>query len=111
VLSIRSISLGNLGRYEEAISSFDRAIQIKSDKDQSWNNRGVALANLGRYEEAISSFDRTLQIKPDDPNSYYNKACAYSLQNQIELAFREPSKSHPTRTRRDSRNGKDRLRF
>ena len=45
------------------------------------------LGDLRRYEEAIASYDRSLQIKPDDSSSYYNKACAYSLQNNLELAL------------------------
>ncbi|BBC26334.1 tetratricopeptide repeat protein [Pseudanabaena sp. ABRG5-3] len=47
----------------------------------------------GRNEEAIAAYDQALQIKPDDPSAYYNKACAYSLQNQIELALENLQKA------------------
>ena len=52
-------------RYEEAIASYDRAVAIKPDKHEAWNNRGIALRKLGRYEEAIGSYDRAVDIKPD----------------------------------------------
>jgi tetratricopeptide (TPR) repeat protein len=42
---------------------------------------------------AIASYDQALAIKPDDPNPYHNKACAYSLQNQIELALENLQKA------------------
>jgi len=29
--------------YEEAIASYDRAVEIKPDKDKAWYNRGIAL--------------------------------------------------------------------
>ena len=58
-----------LGRYEEAITSYDKALELKPDLHQAWTNRGVALGNLGRYEEAIASYDKALEIKPDDPKS------------------------------------------
>jgi len=79
--------------YEEAIASYDRALQFKPDDHQAWNNRGIALGDLGRYEEAIASFDRALQIKPDNHKAWGNKACAYSLQNQIELALENLQKA------------------
>ncbi|MFN5856614.1 MAG: tetratricopeptide repeat protein, partial [Pseudanabaenaceae cyanobacterium] len=52
--------------YEEAIASYDRALEIKPDDHFAWNSRGFALFNLGRNEEAIESYDQALQIKPDD---------------------------------------------
>ena len=55
----------DLGRYKEAIVSYDQALQIKPDYYLAWENRGFALQELGRYEEAIASYDQALQIKPD----------------------------------------------
>jgi tetratricopeptide (TPR) repeat protein len=67
----RGISLYNLGRYEEATASYDRAVY------QAWNNRGISLDDLGRYEEAISSYDRAISINPDDHQAIHNKGCTY----------------------------------
>ncbi|BDA65900.1 hypothetical protein CAL7716_000660 [Calothrix sp. PCC 7716] len=49
--------LGQLGRFEEAIASYDKAVEIKPDFYEAWNNRGNALRNLERFEEAIISYD------------------------------------------------------
>jgi tetratricopeptide (TPR) repeat protein len=57
--------LWQLERHEEAIASFDRTIQIRSDKYQSWYFRGWALLQLRRKDEAIACFDKGIQIKPD----------------------------------------------
>ncbi|MGR3278679.1 tetratricopeptide repeat protein, partial [Acaryochloris marina NIES-2412] len=69
--------LGNiqsdLGRYEEAIASYDKALEFKPDNDQAWYNRGVDLGYLGRYEEAIASYDKALEIKPDNDQAWYNR--------------------------------------
>jgi Flp pilus assembly protein TadD len=40
------------------LPSYDRALAIKPDKDEAWNNRGIVLGNLGRNEEAINSYDK-----------------------------------------------------
>jgi len=76
-----------LGRYEEAIASYDYALKFKPDIHAAWLFRGYALADLGRYEEVIISHDNALKFKPDDANAYYNKACVYGLQENILLAI------------------------
>jgi tetratricopeptide (TPR) repeat protein len=62
---LRGRILGNLERYEEALTSFDRAVAINPD-DQVWVLRGVTLFNLERYKEALDSFDKAVTINPDD---------------------------------------------
>jgi CHAT domain-containing protein len=84
--------------YEQAIASYDRALEIKPDKHEAWYNRGVALGNLGRYEEAIASHDRALEFKPDYHKAWYNRGraiCSLS-KNRIStpsleaLIYRKP---------------------
>jgi tetratricopeptide (TPR) repeat protein len=62
-LALQGISLGNLGRHEEAIIKYNLAIQSRPDDYESCYNRGVSLSKLGRYEEAIDSYNYVLQIK------------------------------------------------
>ena len=68
--------LFNLSCYEEAIASYDQAVEFKPDNHQAWHNRGIALANLGRYEEAIASYDQAVEFKPDDHQAWYNRGIA-----------------------------------
>jgi Flp pilus assembly protein TadD len=56
------IVLGDLGRYEQAIASFDKAVKIKPDDHSAWYNKGIALEKLGRYEQAIASFDKAVKL-------------------------------------------------
>ena len=58
--------LSGFREYEEAIASFDRAIESKSDRSEAWYGRGVALSALGRNEEAVASFDRSIEIDKYD---------------------------------------------
>ncbi|TBR61750.1 hypothetical protein B4U84_13550, partial [Westiellopsis prolifica IICB1] len=69
----RGIALRQLGRYEEAIASYDKAVEIKPDKDEAWYNRGIALGHLGRNEEAIASYDQAIKIKPDFHEALYGR--------------------------------------
>jgi|GEM_PF-4529823 len=57
-------ALGNLGRNEEALKSYDKALEIDPKYALAWNNKGNALGNLGRHEEAIKSCEKALEIAP-----------------------------------------------
>ncbi|MEM9448798.1 MAG: tetratricopeptide repeat protein, partial [Cyanobacteria bacterium P01_E01_bin.6] len=39
----RGTALSDLGRYEAAIASYDKAIEFKPDYPEAWNNRRLAL--------------------------------------------------------------------
>ena len=67
------VILGLSGRHEEAITSFDKALKIKSDYHEAWGNRGISLGDLGRYEEAIASYDKALEIKDNYHEAWYNR--------------------------------------
>ncbi|MBD2148688.1 tetratricopeptide repeat protein [Pseudanabaena sp. FACHB-1277] len=62
--------------YEEAITSYDQALQIKPEDDYTWMYRGNALSDLGRNEEAITSYNQVLQINPEDYEACYNRGNA-----------------------------------
>lgn len=87
--------------HEEAITSFDRALEFKPDYHKAWNNRGSALFSLGRYEEAIASHDRALEFKTDLHEAWYNRGSALfglgryeeaisSYDKAIEIKFSDP---------------------
>ena len=52
----------NLGDFEGAIASLDKALEIQPDYHVAWYSRGVTLGNLGRVEDARSS------VECDRPN-------------------------------------------
>ncbi|UCG99477.1 MAG: tetratricopeptide repeat protein, partial [Burkholderiales bacterium] len=57
-----------LGRLEEALASYDRALRLTPDDPDVHTNRGNVLKDLGRLEEALASYDRALRLTPDDPD-------------------------------------------
>ena len=64
--SHRGIALGELGRQEEALASFDKAVELLQPGEakvswHTWYNRGVALGDLNRYEEALISYEKAVE--------------------------------------------------
>ena len=75
------------GRYQEAISCYDRAISIQAEFPEAWNNRGGALAKMQRYEEAIASYDNALALKPEFPEALNNRGGALAKMQRYEEAI------------------------
>jgi superkiller protein 3 len=73
--------------YEEAISSFDKALAIKLSNYETWYNRGISLGNLGRYEEAIASYDHAVKIKPDYKEAWISRGIALGNLGRYEEAI------------------------
>jgi len=60
-----SLRLYREQRYEDAIAACRRALAIRPDYAEAWNNIGAALNQLGRYQEAVSACEQALRYKPD----------------------------------------------
>jgi predicted O-linked N-acetylglucosamine transferase (SPINDLY family) len=52
-------------RIDEALASYDKAIEIKPEFIDVYCNRGFALKELKRLDEAVASYDRAIEIDPD----------------------------------------------
>jgi tetratricopeptide (TPR) repeat protein len=80
-------TLDKLGRLDEAIASFDKAIEFQPDKYEAWNNRGVTLSNLGRFDEAIASFDKAIEFIPDKHEFWYSRGYALDELGRLDEAI------------------------
>jgi tetratricopeptide (TPR) repeat protein len=75
------------GRYDEAIASHDKAIQIEPDNHRAWFSKGAALTKLQQYEEAIASYERANQIKADFSEAWFGRGTALSKLQRYEEAI------------------------
>jgi tetratricopeptide (TPR) repeat protein len=75
-----------IGRLDDAVASYRRALAIKSDVAEVHNNLGNTLKDLGRFGEAVSAFRRALDLKPDFAKPYNNLGNALQDLGQLEDA-------------------------
>ena len=61
-----------LGRFEEALQSYDRAMAVAPDAE-TLRNRAHALQSLNRPGEALASYDAALQRDPKDAQSWFKR--------------------------------------
>jgi tetratricopeptide (TPR) repeat protein len=76
----------SLGRYEEALQAYDRALELNPDDSIVLNNKGLELDKLGRCEEALQAYDRALELNPDYYDAWHNKGVALHKLGQYEEA-------------------------
>jgi len=53
-----------LGKYEDALQTFDRVLGKKPESREAWYRKGLVLIKLEHFEEAIKSFEKILEIDP-----------------------------------------------
>lgn len=57
-------SLNGLGRYEETVAAFGKALSLDPEHYFAWNNRGQALEKMGKRDESADSYRQALKIRP-----------------------------------------------
>ncbi|MCX6841550.1 MAG: serine/threonine-protein kinase [candidate division WOR-3 bacterium] len=83
----KGVSLNTLGRCEEAIRCFDKALELDPQEALAWDNKGSSLDSLGRYEEAIRCYDKALELDPRNAAVWYNKGLSLDSLDRYEEAI------------------------
>jgi tetratricopeptide (TPR) repeat protein len=65
--------LGVLGRYDEALVSFNTVIELDPNEGIAWFNRGVTQRYLERYDEALVSFNTVIELDPNEVIAWFNR--------------------------------------
>jgi len=87
VLCNRGAGLQSLGRLDEALACYDRAIALKHDLAEAYSNRGLALVGLERWNEALASCESALALRPDYVEAHNNRGIALQRLDRFEEAL------------------------
>ena len=69
----KGLTLHYLGRDEEALQAYDKAIELNPDDSDSWHRKSIELDKLGRYEEARQAYDQAIELNPNDFDTWLSK--------------------------------------
>jgi serine/threonine protein kinase len=90
----------SLGKFEDALTSYDRALEIEPGNDDIWFNRRITLNILGRHEDSINSYNLDLESDPDIWYSRGNMLCKLGRYNEAiasyDRALKYRSEDHDT---------------
>ena len=69
-------NLGNLlqesGKFEEAVTAYQKAVELNPDFSWSYHSLGDVLQQLERWEEAVAAYRKAVELNPDFSWSYHN---------------------------------------
>jgi tetratricopeptide (TPR) repeat protein len=85
-------SYTELGDYEGAIRSYNKAIEINPELALAYSNRGTSYGRLGQVERSIEDFDKAIEINPELELAYFNLGGAYGRLGQYERAIEKYDK-------------------
>ena len=82
-----------MGRDEEALVSYDKAIEIQPDYCFAWEIRGLVLFALRRFEEALASENKAIEIEPNNSLAWTNRGTALFFLGRFEQALASHDKA------------------
>jgi tetratricopeptide (TPR) repeat protein len=87
----RGVALSYLGRGEEALASYNLAIEFEPNNHYAFNSRSTEFLRLKRYEEALVDCERAIEIYPEFYRVWVNRGFAigrlYGYQSEINAYY------------------------
>jgi len=80
-------ALRALQRFEEALRSYERALELQADFAEAAFGRGVVLQHMQRLDEAVKAYDRALSLRPDFAQAHANRGAALQSQHRLTEAL------------------------
>ena len=71
-----------------AVPAFRRALALRPDFPDAWNELGYALRNQGRYSESLDAYHEALRLRPDFPEALEYLGEAYVKLRRLDDARR-----------------------
>ena len=76
-----------LGRMEEAVKSYNKAINLNPKYLQAYYNLAFTLKQIGRYEESIFNFKKVISLEPNFAQVHYNLALTFKEHGKLDHAL------------------------
>ncbi|MCX6243536.1 MAG: tetratricopeptide repeat protein [Bacteroidetes bacterium] len=91
--SNRGIAFTSIGRWDDAISDFNRVIELDPKYVWGYNNRGVAYQNKSQWEGAVEDFSKAIEIDSNSLDAYAGRGISYGVLGFYDKAVRDLSKT------------------
>ena len=79
--------------YEKAIGHYTKAIRLKPDLAEAYNNRGNAHGNKGDVDAAIQDYTKAIDSNPQYAEAYYNRGVAHGNKGDVDAAIQDFNKA------------------
>ena len=85
----RGFILRGLGRLDEALADFGRALRLDPVHRRALMNRGMILYERGKLDGALADFERGIEAYPSDSRMFVNRSLVYMARKRFDAALRD----------------------
>lgn len=80
-------TLYELQRYNDALNTYQKAVEIRGDYGDAWYGKGKALHELKRYQDALLAYDKAIQIYPNNKDAWRGRGFTLDKLNRQSEAI------------------------
>ena len=91
----RGFSFDKLGRFDEAIRDYTKAVDIDPLNAFAYYNRGISYDRKGDFTSAIENFTLALKLDPNNPDFYHNRGFSHRKLGNYEAAIEDYTRVRP----------------
>jgi len=89
----RGRDLMESGRYDMALESYEKALEIDNEDESARLGRGIVYARMGKLDEAMKEFKRLKETNPGNPEGYYGAAMVLAKRDEYKKALVDINKA------------------
>ncbi len=78
-----------LGRLQEALADYQKAIELNPNHYEGYHNRGNVYSDLGRLQEALADYQKAIELNPKSHEAHYSSGNIYVEFKKQEEALHE----------------------
>ena len=83
----------NQGNLEEALTRYNRSIELNGYETASFVNRAATFARMGKYDEAIRDYSHAITLDHQDARAYRDRGQIHLDTGQLEFAEKDFSEA------------------
>jgi tetratricopeptide (TPR) repeat protein len=72
---------------QKALVNYERALELNSNYDSVYKNRGLIYHNMGEYEKALDDYNCALELNPEYAKVYFNRGNTYGNMGEYQKAL------------------------
>lgn len=85
--------LRNEKKYSEALSDYNKAIELSPYYAEPYANRGSVYENLLKYNEALNDYNKAIDLNPNYATAYFNRGNIFNREKKYAKALEDYSKA------------------
>jgi len=87
------IELAKQSKYDEAVISYARAIELNPNFTEAYYGRGLAYGRKGEFDKAIADFTTVMILDPGFAGAYNDRAVTYCSKKEYNKAWADVHKA------------------